>query len=237
MKKLEVVIYTTGYWRSYFLKNLFSNSAYIKIFDFSRNDSFIEEKADFYLWEKQIQKRPFEYIPGNSLFLFDYEAEGNRDKLLAKAKKWGIENPRFLLLFPLKKDKDTFPLPLPPPTRLKKTYYFKPKRLKDRKKDTFFLGAPTFIALEKKNDNLPFTSYYDEDFVYNQRLEWVSKLNDAGMISQNEGLLKKKNYLSKKNMEKLFAFKKDLFVDPIPKVDFYKRLLNTKLVFSPGGHS
>ena len=235
MKSVKLIVYTNGYWRSFFLKDLFCAFAEVEIVDL-RFGNEKKRYADFFLWERQIDKAPFDFINPSKLFIYDYEDESNRYKLSLFAKKFKIPNPRFLLLLPKSCHEDTFPLPLPPPSKLKKKYFFKPKKLKDRKNNSFFVGAPTYIISKDKFD-APFTVFQKDNYLYNQRLEWVAKLKQASLLRKIEGLTKKSDYLSSENIKKLFGEINVPYVGSLSQKDFYRELLNSKLIFCPGGHS
>jgi len=244
-KKASIAIFTTGYWRSYFFQKLFSNCAKMSLYNYKKESIYPKNvKADYILWEKQLPFCPYDHFDENKVFIFDYEDGGDRDKLIEAAIKWKIKRPRFLLLFPKKEHDDTGCLPLPPPAKLQKQYFFSPKKLRDRKHDTFFMCAPTYIHISKSElqnkKDLPYFTKIEErkEYFYNQRLEWVEKLKYGGLLRIGNGIIRSNHdYLKEDIILKQFKFKKDIFVPPISKKTFTHNLLNSKIVFSPGGHS
>jgi len=200
--------------------------------------------ADYILWERQLPFRPYSDLDEDRIFIFDYEAEGDRDKLIETSEAWNVQIPRYLLLFPDRKHDDTGCLPLPPPNRLQKHYLFSPKKLKDRKHDMFFMCAPTYIHISnselKEKQELPFFSEIPErkEFVYNQRLEWIQQLLQGNLLREGNGLIHSKHkYLSQKIISNQFGYKGEVFVPPISKREFTDNLISSKIIFSPGGHS
>ena len=237
-KDISILIFTSGYWRSGFFRQLFSEWAFIK-----RINPVIEEinpceiiNFDIILWEREIETSLPEAIDEQKLFFFDYKDEGNRDLLEKTAKKWQIKKPRYLLLLPENKHNDCACLPLPLP-KLKNNLFIKQKKLIKRANNLLFLCSPTYLFLDK-NGNLPYTISYQGRICYNQRLEWAQILADAYMLPSGMGIVEPKaEYLHKENIHNLFKCNQNLFTDFVKKKDFINLILNTKIVFAPGGHS
>jgi hypothetical protein len=135
------------------------------------------------------------------------------------------------------KNNDQFAcLPLPVP-KIQQQSFPKPKKLYKRKNNIVFLCSPTYVYLDKLAE-LPYTIQYRGRTCYNQRLEWAQKLHQASMLPSNMGIVEPNiEYLKKDNIVDLFGCDSNLFRSFVPKKDFIKIMLDSKIILAPGGHS
>lgn len=234
-KEISILIFTSGYWRSHLFQKLFSKWAFIKRINPIEEVVPNIEAFDVVLWENDINQAPPANINENKFFIFDYKDEGSREDLVKTANRWGIKNPRFMLLLAENDKLDTGCLPLPYPKLIKRGRF--PQHLKDRRHGVFFLCAPTFVYMSDIQD-LPYCIRYQNKYCYNQRLEWVEKLANANLLDENQGLIHSDaTYLKKENIRTLFNFDREVYTDPVPLKKYTERLTQSKIVLCPGGHS
>src|SRR3990172_13098348 len=206
-KEISILIFTSGSWRSRFFQRLFSKWALVqRVNPCKEKVPLALHDYDVILWESAINKVPPPNIDENRLFIFDYKDEGKREDLVQITARWGIKKPRFLILLPEKNQNDTGCLPLPYPNLI---WNFKsPPLLKDRKYDTFFLCAPTFVYLSEFKE-LPYCIRHQERYCYNQRIEWVEHLVNSNLLGEKQGLIHSNHkYLKKDNIATMFNFYK-----------------------------
>lgn len=240
-----VAIVSDNSWRAEFLAGLLKRVVDVAF----RNDGVPPphsqlRDADFVLWEQGVENPDAATREHRGLFVFDYTAEGSRERIQAFSTKLGIENPKGLLLLPRTSDSDMGCLPLPPPKPLGRFRIGKPTELEDRKQKYLFLCSPTALRLPEDRAahdcDLPYCKWHKRErrFIYNQRLEWAERLFEADMLDEGNGLVEaNRPDLKQEKVASAYGFDIDVFVDRTARRDFHRRMLDARVVLSPAGHS
>jgi hypothetical protein len=236
--ELSILVCASGNWRSQLIQRLYSPWARVKrILLPKKTPPHDIASYDIVLWEWDLPQSPPDSVDETKLFLFSYQDEGNRRDMARVAGDWNIKPAGYLAMLAPLHEPDVGCLPLPPPNLELISGTQNPPELRLRSENSFFLCSPTYLRLDSAPSGLQYCIPQNGRYEYNQRLEWALRLADAGLLAQGQGLVESKHaYLRREIIQKKFGTSRKVFVDYVPQKEYMKRMMQSRLIFAPGGH-